>query len=152
MACSTLPISYVCPRPAEQEGEVRTVKHLALVAEPVALGYEVVNLLAALEDALDSLVEDNLGLVELLLDLEYAVGLLGVLVLGEVVAQLGHGDAGGAGGPGGARVLGQELVDDLAEQLVGNEGRVLLVRYDDAADTLAAAVGVECVVYRHGVS
>ena len=91
-------------------------------------------------------MEDNLGLVELLLDLENAVGLLGVLVLGEVVAQLGHGDAGVASGPGGARVLGQELVDDLAEQLVGDEGRVLLVGDDDAADALAAAVGVECVV------
>lgn len=125
---------------------MRTVKHLALVAEPITLGHEIIDLLATLQDALDGLVEDNLGLVELLLDLEDAVGLLGVLVLGQVVAQLGHGDAGGSRGPGGARVLGQELVDDLAEQLVGDEGRVLLVGDDDAADALASAVGMECVV------
>lgn len=128
-------------------GVRRTVKHLALGAQAVALGHEVVNLLAALQDALDGLVQDNLGLVELLLDLHDAVGLLRVLVLGEVVAQLGHGQLGLARGPRGARVLGEELVDALAEELVGDEGGVLVVRDDDAADALGAAVGVECVIF-----
>ncbi|KAK1256283.1 hypothetical protein MKX07_008542 [Trichoderma sp. CBMAI-0711] len=97
-------------------------------------------------DALNRLVQHNLGLVELLLDLHDAVGLLGVLVLGEVVPELGEGQDGLAGGPRGARVLGEELVDDLAEELVRDEGGVLVVRDDDAADALGAAVGVEGVV------
>lgn len=129
-----------------RSGNERTVKHLALVAQPITLGHKVVNLLPALQDAFDGLVQDNLGLVELLLDLEDAVGLLRVLVLLEVLLQLGHGDGGRSRGPGRPRVLGEELVDDLAEELVGYEGRILLVGDDDTADALAAAVGVECVV------
>ncbi len=93
-------------------------------------------------------MEDNLGLVKLLLNLEDAVGLLGILVLGEVLAQLGHNDGVGVGcgRPCGARVLDQELVNDLAEELMGYEGRVLLVGDNDAADAFAATVGMECVV------
>lgn len=72
-------------------------------------------------------MEHDLGLVELLLDLHDAIGLLRVLVLVEVLAQLGDGDGRGAGGPRRARVVGEELVDDFAEQLVGNEGGILVV-------------------------
>lgn len=93
-------------------------------------------------------MENNLGLVELLLDLEDAVGLLRVLVLGEVLLQLGHGEGGCSGCPTGAGVLGEKLVDNLAEKLVSHEGRVLVVGDDDAADALSTAVGVESVVYR----
>jgi len=93
-------------------------------------------------------VENNLGLVEFLLDLEDAVGLLGILVLGEVLLQFGHGESGCAGCPTGAGVLGEELVDDLAEKLVSHEGRILVIGDNDAADTLGTAVGVESVVCR----
>lgn len=68
----------------------RTVEHLALGAETVTLCYQVVNLLATLQYTLDGLVQNNLGLVELLLDLHDAVGLLGILVLGQVVLELRH--------------------------------------------------------------
>lgn len=90
----------------------RTIKHLALGTKPIALGNKIIDLLAALEDALDGLVQGDLGLVELALDLEDAVGLVRVLVLGQVVLELGHGE-GLAGGPGRARVRGEELVDDF---------------------------------------
>jgi len=43
-------------------------------------------------------------------------------------------------------VGGEELVDDLGEELVGDEGRVGVVADDDAADALGPAVGVEGVV------
>ena len=91
-------------------------------------------------------MEDNLCLVELLLDLHDAVGLLRVLVLCEVLLELGHDEGGCAAGPAGSGVLGEELVDDLAKELMRHEGRVLVVRDDDAADALGAAVGVEGVV------
>lgn len=91
-------------------------------------------------------MQHNLGLIELLLNLHDAVGLLRVLVLGEVLAELGEGQLGLAGGPRGAGVLGQELVDNLAEQLVGDEAGVLVIRDDDSADALGAAVGVEGVI------
>lgn len=41
---------------------------------------------------------------------------------------------------------GEEFVDDFAEELVGYEGGVLVVRDDDAADAFGTAVGVESVV------
>lgn len=131
---------------AGTKGWALTVEHLALGAQAVTLGDEVVNLFATLQDALDGFVQHNLGLVELLLDLHDAVGLPGVLILGEVVLELGHDQGGLAGGPRRARVLGEELVDDLAEDLVRDERGVLVVRDDDAADALCAAVGVKSVI------
>lgn len=68
-----------------------TVEHFALSAQTIALRHQIINLLSSLQHALDGLVQHNLGLVQLLLDLHDAVGLLGVLVLGEVVRQLGEG-------------------------------------------------------------
>ncbi len=96
-----------------------TVEHLALVAEAVALGDEVVDLLATLQHAFDSLVQDDFSFVQLLLDLHNAVGLMRVLVLGEVFLQLRHRDAVVAGRkPRRPRVRRQELVHHLREQLV----------------------------------
>jgi hypothetical protein len=43
-------------------------------------------------------------------------------------------------------VLGEEFVDDFAEELVGYEGGVLVVGDDDAADAFGAAVRVKGVV------
>jgi hypothetical protein len=40
-------------------------------------------------------------------------------------------------------VLGEELVDELGQDLVRDEAGVLAVADDDAGDTLAAAVDVE---------
>lgn len=90
-----------------------------MVAETVALGYEVVDLLATLEDALDGLVKGDLGLVKLALNLHDAVGLVGILVLGEIVLELGHGNL-LTRGPRGTRVRRQELVHDFRQQLVGH--------------------------------
>lgn len=145
-------VSSASSPPHVSERGTRTVEHLALVAQAIALGHQVVNLLSTLQHALDGLVEDNLGLVELLLDLEDAVGLRGVLVLGDVFLELGHDDDRLARRPRGARVGSKEFIDNLAEKLVSNEGRVLVVRHDDAADALGTAVGVEGVVWEVSVS
>lgn len=67
------------------------VEHLALSTQAVTLRDQAVNLLASLQDALDGLVEDNLGLVQLLLDLHDAVGGVGVLVLDNVLLELRKG-------------------------------------------------------------
>lgn len=123
-----------------------TIKHFALSAQTITLRHQIVNLLSSLQHTLNRLVQHNLSLVKLLLDLHDAVGLLRVLVLFEVVLQLGEGQDRLASGPRGARVLGEELVDDFAEELVGDQGGVLVVGDDDAADALGAAVGVESVV------
>jgi hypothetical protein len=120
----------------------RFVKHLALRAQPVALGHQTVNLLAALEHALNRLLHQDLGLVELFLDLHDAVRVLRVLVLCNVVLELGPLDL-DAVLEAGDGVLGEELIDELGQDLVRDEARVLAVADDDAGDTLAAAVDVE---------
>jgi hypothetical protein len=43
-------------------------------------------------------------------------------------------------------MFGEELVDDFAEELVGDKGGVLVVGDDDAADALGTAVCVEGVI------
>lgn len=43
-------------------------------------------------------------------------------------------------------MLGEEFIDDFAEELVGYEGGVLVVGDDDAADAFGAAVRVKGVV------
>lgn len=64
----------------ERVGEELTVKHLGLRTQSVTLLDQIVDLLASLQHTLDRLVENNLGLVQLLLDLQDVVGLMRVLV------------------------------------------------------------------------
>lgn len=80
------------------------VEHLALSTEAIALCDEVVDLLTALKHALDSLVQDDLGLVQLLLDLHDAVGGVRVLVLDNVLFERRKRQLGVGVGKGGARV------------------------------------------------
>ena len=122
-----------------------SVKHFALGAQAITLGDQAINLLAPLKNTLNSLVKHNLGLIEFLLDLHDAVGGVRVLVLDNVLLELGEGQLCIRVCKGRARVSRQELVEDLGEQLVGDEGGILVVGDDDAGDALAAAVGVEGV-------
>lgn len=78
----------------------------------------------------------NLGLVEFLLDLHDAVGLPRILVLDNVLIELGQHQGRRALGPFSACVRRQEIIDHLREQLVRDELGVLVVRYDDAGDAL----------------
>ena len=121
------------------------IEHLALSTEAITLCNKIVNLLTTLQDTLDGLVQDNLCLVQLLLDLHDAVGGVRVLVLDNVLFESRERQLGVGVGKGRARVARQELVEDLGQQLVGDEGGVFLVGDDDGGDTLAAAVGVEGV-------
>lgn len=145
-ACA-IPKSALTPKYPRKRGQL-TIEHLALRTQPITLRHQVINLLASLQHALNGLVQHNLRLVQLLLDLHDAVGLVRVLVLHNVFLELGEGERGAGVGPGRAWVLGQELVDDFREQLVGDQCWVCVVRDDDAGDALGAAVGVECVVCR----
>lgn len=77
----------------------RTVEHFALGTQAITLGDKIVDLLSALQDTLNRLVQHNLGLVELFLDLHDAVGLLGILILGQVFLELRHAELRRPGGP-----------------------------------------------------
>ena len=91
-------------------------------------------------------MQRDLGLVQLLLDLHDAVRLLRILVLDDVLVERREADgAGGRVRPRGPRVRRQELVQQLAEQLVRDQRRVLVVGNDDACEAFGAAVGVEGV-------
>ena len=105
---------------------------------------QVVNLLSTLQDALDSLVENNLGLVQLFLNLHDAVHLVWVLVRRDVCLQGGKGDRLG----GGARVgvEGEELIEDLGEDLMGGQRGVFVVADNDTGDALGARIHVECEI------
>lgn len=94
----------------------------------------------------------NLRLVQLLLDLHDRIGLLRVLVLGEVFFELGEVEGRGGRGEGGARALGEELVDDFGKELVRDEGGVVGVANNDASDAFGAAVGVKNVRLRESQS
>lgn len=121
------------------------VEHLALSTEAITLCNKIVNLLSTLQNTLNSLVQHNLCLIQLLLDLHDAVGGVRVLVLDNVLLELRERQLSVGVGKGSARVARQKLVQDLGEQLVGNQGGVFLVGDDDAGDALAAAIGVEGV-------
>ena len=98
-------------------------------------------------------MQRNLRLVEFLLYLHDAVRLRRVLVLDNVLLELRKRDALLWGVcERGARVLREELVDDLGEELVRHEGRVFVVRDDEASHAFAAAIGVEGVCWFFHVS
>ena len=139
------------PSSLTRQGRALTIKHLTLRTQAITLGDQIINLLTTLQHTLDGLMQHNLGLVELLLDLHDAVCLLRILVLDDILLELGKRQCGVGRRPRGARVLGQELVDDLREQLVRHQRRVVVVADYDAGDALhAAPVRVECVVCKSG--
>jgi hypothetical protein len=112
------------------------VEHFARRTKLITLLNQVVDLLSSLQNAFDGLVQDNLGLVQLLLDLHNTVCLLWVLVLDNVVLQLGVGHVGRIGRVGESRfwVFGEELIADFGEELMGYKGGVFVVGDDEAAD------------------
>jgi hypothetical protein len=124
------------------------VEHLAARTQVIALRDELVHLLAALQHALHGLVQHLLRGVELVLDLEDLVCLLGVLVLREVVLELGIGQRVClGGGDGGGGVLGGELVAEFLEDARDDEVGVFFVGDDYAAKAARVVVGVDEVVW-----
>jgi hypothetical protein len=120
------------------------IEHLALCAQSVTLLHQGINLLPALQNTVDSLLQHDLGLIQLPLNLQDAVRLLRVLVLDHVILKLWIGErVRGGAGDGGSRVFGQELVADLRQQRLGNG--VLFVGDDDTADAVWATVRVKYV-------
>lgn len=88
----------------------RTVEHLALGTQAVTFGDKIVDLLPALQHAFNRLVNDDLGLVQLLLDLQDAVGLLRILILGKVILQFWKGQGRLASSPDRPGMLREEFV------------------------------------------
>lgn len=89
------------------------IKHSTARTQPITLGDQIINLLAPLQHTLNSLMQHDLGLIQLLLNLHDAVSLGWILVLDDVIFEFGEGECGIGGGPGGARVGGEKLVDNL---------------------------------------
>lgn len=91
-------------------------------------------------------MQHDLGLIQLLLDVRDGVHLARVLVGLQVFAQRGELDVpvlGRARDLGGG-LLGQKVVDDLGQDLVGRQLGVVLGD-DDARNALGAGIAVECV-------
>lgn len=96
--------------------------------------------------ALDGLVKNDLGLVQLLLNLKDAIHLVWVLVCLDVGLEGGEGHR--ITGGGGVRVKGEELVEHLRKDLVSSQGWILIVANDDSGDALGSRVDVECEICR----
>lgn len=105
---------------------------------------QIVNLLSTLQDALDSLVENNLGLIQLLLNLHDTVHLVWVLVRRDVCLQGGEGDRLGGGACVG--VEREELIEDLGKDLMGGKRGVFIVADNDTGDALGPRIHVECEI------
>lgn len=71
-----------------------TIKHLALRTQPIALRYQIINLLSSLQHTLNSLVQHDLGLIKFLLNLHDAVCLLRVLIFHNIVFQFWEHECG----------------------------------------------------------
>ena len=104
-----------------------TIEHLALRTQPITLRHQIINLLASLQHTLDSLMQHDLRLIKLLLNLHNTICLRRVLVLYDVILELGEGEGRRGVSPGGTWVLCEELVDDFGQKLVGYERRVGVV-------------------------
>lgn len=122
------------------------IEHLRLPTQIITLRHQRIDLLSPLQHALDRLMQDNLRLVQLLLDLHDTVRLLRVLVFHNVFFE-GREREGlrVRRGVGSSGVAGQKLVDDFGEELMGDEGGVILVADYYSGDAFGAAIGVECV-------
>jgi hypothetical protein len=113
------------------------VEQFALGAQAIALGDQIVNLLAALHDALDSLLHDDFCLIQLLLDLHKAVRLFWVLVLLDVILQFWHlhlRAALGEVGVSGGWVFDGEFFRDLSAERLCDKLGILDIGNDDGTD------------------
>lgn len=113
------------------------VEHLGAGRQGLALVNQGVQLLTSFQHTLNGLVQDNFGLVQLLLDPHYGVRLRWILVLLDVVGQLCEFElAIGLGGilPFDWRVFCDVVIYNLVEQRERWSHRVLLVRDEDRTE------------------
>lgn len=97
--------------------------------------------------AVDGLVQNDLGLVQLLLDPGDTARLVGVLVVVQVVLHGGEGNAAIRGGRFDRceRDLGEELVHEFGEHAVSRDVGIVLGD-DDASDAFGTSIAVDNVV------
>lgn len=91
-------------------------------------------------------MQNDLGLVQLLLNLEDAIHLVWVLVRLNVGLEGGEGHR--VTGGGGVRVQGEELIQHFREDLVSSQGRVLIIANNHSGDALGSRVDVKCEICR----
>ncbi len=87
----------------------------------------------------------NFRFVQFFLNFHYAVCLLRILIFLEVFFELWERKVGVGAGEGGARVAGEELIDDFGKQLMCYKGRIVGIANDDSGNTLCTTIGMECV-------
>lgn len=113
---------YSQPTPtATAQARPRThllIKHLTLRTQPITLLHQTINLLPPLQHTLNSLMQHNLRLIQLLLDLHDAVRLLRILILDDIFLQGWEIERRGSVHERGSGVAGEEFVDDFGEELV----------------------------------
>ncbi|KAM3084190.1 hypothetical protein ACMFMF_001547 [Clarireedia jacksonii] len=122
-----------------------TIKHLALRAQTITLGYQLINFLPSLQNTLDSLMQHDLGLIQLLLNLHDTVRLLGVLIFCNIIIEWWEGDSWVRGSPFRLRVGADELIDNLRKKLMCDKGWVFMIGDYYAANTFASSICVKCV-------
>lgn len=97
---SSLVLSHLSAKHPKQGGTgILTIEHLTLRTQSITLGHQIINLLSPLQHTLNSLVQHDLCLIQLLLDLHDTVRLLRVLVFHNVVLQFGKAERRGRVGP-----------------------------------------------------
>ena len=124
-----------------------TIKHLGLSTEPITLLDQAINLFPSLQYTLNRLMQHDLRLIQFFLNFHYAVRLLRILIFLKVFFELWKGEVGiGVGvGEGGARIAGEELVNDFGKQLMCDKGRIVRIADYDSGNAFCAAIGMECV-------
>jgi hypothetical protein len=90
----------------------------------------------------------NLRLVQLFLNLHYAVCLLRILVFHDIFFELREIEGGVAVCKGGARIAREEFIDYFREQLMRDEGWVIGIADYYAGDAFGAAVGMKGIGWK----
>src|ERR1700761_1377748 len=101
--------------------------------------------LTSLQHTLNSLMQHNFRLIQLLLDLHDTIRRSGILILHNILLEHWKRHLRITIRPTTSWKLAQKLIQYLAQQLMRDERRVLVVADDDARHALAARVGMEGV-------
>ena len=123
------------------------IKHLTLCIQSIALLHQRINLFPPFQNALNRLMQHNLGLIQLFLNLHDTICLVRVLVFDNIFLKLREIEFGRRIGECSARILREELVDHFGEELMRDKAGIVRVADDDSGNAFSAAVGMKRVGY-----